>query len=465
MASLDYTSWKTALPREFFQNSIDARAKTIHVTFDGNTVTVVDDGTGMTLDVIQNKLLVLGASGKDAGGAVGAFGKAKELLYFSWPQWSIKTGDLLVEGSGPEYTINRTSSYTIGTVSKITIDDDSIGAMSSYFYEVAQKMDTRTKIYINGDLVESKSRKGRHIKSLPFGELYLNKSINSSYMEVKVQGIWMFSHYLGTSCGQFVLELSKSSIDCLTSNRDDLKWEYRSQLMAFVRDVIANEKTVTTSKKDMVERVITGAGKVRVRPEMMYEVFHNLNTTTAKINFEAALTKLGYNAEILKLRLGNEHQIDQERWSFIGYKPDFELMYTKRQANAVRRFMKQRKALTLANVWTEICKQVILDNSSGYMEFTAGFTFDKDTAACLKKEGSNVSIHINPTLIGKEGGWDKKVLSNRFLLAEELRDKAIHEVAHIKYSDHNENFVAAMHVIRAKTALNFKVYEKIGRMR
>jgi hypothetical protein len=465
MSMVDYTNWKTALPREFYQNSIDARAKNIHVTFDGGTVSIVDDGTGMSLDVMINKLLVLGESSK-ADGSVGAFGKAKELLYFSWPSWSIRTRDLLVSGSGPNYTIDTLDKSIVGTVSKISVDSD----FSRYsFTDVAEKMDTKTKIYIDGMLIQSASHRGRLIKSFDFGDLYLNKSVKSLYMSVRVSGIWMYDHYIGSSCGQLVLELSKRSIDCMTSNRDDLQWQYRNTLMGFVRELIANEKTATNPKPEMIRTVIPGEGKVRVRPEMLEAFLHGRGTVLeVRSGLIAQIASMGHDLNLVKARVANESctEPDKERLSFLGYKPDFELMYTKKQSRLVKRFMRSKKALTLATVWTEICKQVILDNSKEYMEFTAGFTFDSNAAASIRKSSNgNVAIYLNPNLIGKDGGWSNKVLSRRFLLSEELKDKAVHEVAHLMYDDHNENFVTAMHAIRAKTALNHEIYGRIGRLR
>jgi hypothetical protein len=98
------------------------------------------------------------------------------------------------------------------------------------------------------------------------------------------------------------------------------------------------------------------------------------------------------------------------------------------------------------------------------MEFTAGFTFDSETAAEIEKDSDgNVAFYLNPLLIGEDGGWNKKALTNRYLLVEDLKYKAIHEVAHISHNDHNENFVIAMNKIKAKTDLNHRLYEKIGK--
>jgi len=465
MAVVDYSNWRTALAREFFQNSIDAHSKNVNVVFNDNKITIQDDGSGMSLQTITDKLLVLGGSEKDTG-AVGAFGKAKELLYFSWKDWSIRTRDMIVIGHGPNFTIDNTIDSIKGTISTITVDKELFeSGVYSAFENVAKLMDTPTKIFIDGLECSCSNHRGRLIKSFDFGDLYLNKSINSVYMEVKISGIWMHSHYLGTNSGQFVLELSKSSIDCLTSNRDDLKWQYRNDLSVFVRNLIANEKSVTSPKDNQIRTVIPGQGKVKIRPELIENIIHSgLSVAAMKTSLMEHIEKLDQDLRVFKARMNMEKTVDVERWQFLGYKPEFKLSYTKRQTSAVKRFMNKKKALKLANLWTEILKQVLLDIRDGYMEFTAGFTFDSETAAEIEKDSDgNVAFYLNPLLIGEDGGWNKKALTNRYLLVEDLKYKAIHEVAHISHNDHNENFVIAMNKIKAKTDLNHRLYEKIGK--
>ena len=47
-------------------------------------------------------------------GAVGGFGKAKELLYFAHRAYKIQTGHLIVEGSGAGYDLHRSDDYLPG---------------------------------------------------------------------------------------------------------------------------------------------------------------------------------------------------------------------------------------------------------------------------------------------------------------------------------------------------------------
>ena len=119
----DYENPHWAFVREIMQNSIDAGSRTIHWKFapspdGGLTVTITDDGCGMNRDILVNKLLELGGSGKEfRDGAVGGFGKAKELLLFSQRSYRIETHNLILEGSGADYTLADIDDFGIdGTV-------------------------------------------------------------------------------------------------------------------------------------------------------------------------------------------------------------------------------------------------------------------------------------------------------------------------------------------------------------
>src|SRR5262249_9698442 len=102
----DYADKFWAFVREVMQNSIDCGSTWVRVdlrlTGDGGTLVIVENnGEAMTRDTLVNKLLSLGESGKDfQAGAVGGFGKAKEILYFAHKHYQIESGLWVVEGSG-----------------------------------------------------------------------------------------------------------------------------------------------------------------------------------------------------------------------------------------------------------------------------------------------------------------------------------------------------------------------------
>ena len=68
-AKNDYNDWHWAIVREFNQNGMDCDSRTIQWTVaieNGQTiVTVTNDGSPMTEEVLIGKLLSLGSSGKD----------------------------------------------------------------------------------------------------------------------------------------------------------------------------------------------------------------------------------------------------------------------------------------------------------------------------------------------------------------------------------------------------------------
>lgn len=114
-----YSSPQQAFWRELGQNAIDAGAKNIHITI-GHArgkgafgrealrdevirITFVDDGHGMTADVIDNVYFRPGESTKRGLDAIGGFGRARLLTNFGQLRHRLWTLDSFVDGDGPEY--------------------------------------------------------------------------------------------------------------------------------------------------------------------------------------------------------------------------------------------------------------------------------------------------------------------------------------------------------------------------
>ncbi|MCK5342356.1 MAG: ATP-binding protein, partial [Candidatus Heimdallarchaeota archaeon] len=125
--------------REAMQNSIDAGATEIKISTEGNNITFTDNGCGMDLDVLTHKLLTLGGTKKESG-SVGGFGKAKEVLFFSWDEWFIDTGTdgetryFISEsmiGNEP-IQIYKDKDKDVGTTIGITIEDGLFGGIYNW---------------------------------------------------------------------------------------------------------------------------------------------------------------------------------------------------------------------------------------------------------------------------------------------------------------------------------------------
>jgi len=247
-AKLDYSNWKWALAREFMQNSIDCGSKNIgvNVTYHedkGATQLIVgNDGSPMTREILEDKLLSLGESGKRFHGSVGGFGKAKELLYFCWERYSIESGEWEVKGSGAEYEINarRAKEPLHGTLSDVwikgNVEDDLLRAFARFIV----MSNVKCAFVLNNTLVEERLHKGYFRRDLLFAKAYTNRQLSNALV-VRIDGTPMFTAYTRHP-GCVVLELTGDSAATLTANRDSLQHEPRVQLEEFMADLLVNKR-------------------------------------------------------------------------------------------------------------------------------------------------------------------------------------------------------------------------------
>jgi len=115
-----YSDWTLSFWREFFQNSVDAGAKSIDITvtrapsrgtFDEEApemaevtrVVIADDGCGMTKDVLEKVYFSIGSTTKKDGDAIGGYGRARLMTCFANVRYSILTKDQFVIGDGPDW--------------------------------------------------------------------------------------------------------------------------------------------------------------------------------------------------------------------------------------------------------------------------------------------------------------------------------------------------------------------------
>ena len=128
----------------------------------------------MNEDILLNKLLTLGGSHKDSPDAVGGFGKAKEVLFFTWRYWRIIT---CMDGIREYYLTsdmigNQSIGYDDGIYSKgtsIEIQYDSDMSVESWISEIKffvslcstkAKITLNCKDYINNETLEQMNMKG-----------------------------------------------------------------------------------------------------------------------------------------------------------------------------------------------------------------------------------------------------------------------------------------------------------------
>ncbi len=242
----DYANWEWAIIREFFQNSIDCGSRTITVLChedDGKThLTIENDGIPMSEEVLVEKLLALGGSGKNfEEGNTGGFGKAKEILYFCHDSYRIRTANLTVEGNGATYTLTQNGKHLRGTHSSIVIDGEHAEELIEQTNRWIDLAQCKTKFVINGIRRSADLKKGTPRRGLGFGKVYTNKSARYQ-MVVRINGMPMFTER--TSFDRMVIvELTGESVEVMTSNRDGLIRPFSSELSEFVTELAVDKRS------------------------------------------------------------------------------------------------------------------------------------------------------------------------------------------------------------------------------
>ena len=475
MAKADYRNYRQALWREIYQNSIDAGSTEIRVLFDqdNRSISILDNGCGMDLETLQNKLLALGGT-KKGEGAVGAFGKAKELELFSWEKYRLHTHNLLLMGSGDDYTITETEDYCDGCSITLYIqEDENFGYICDYATTVARLIETNCSIFVNDELVECTTPRGEFVKELELGKIYVNKELPSfHYTRVRINGIWMFDHYVGEEMPHITLELSGDSIESLTSNRDGLKGGSLDSANIFFRQLAADRKSALFPDKELI--TLRAKGTEGSKIEVSYNDIEFVETMAQNSgeDFMEALARFlsvsneDLDAALTRIRLAQEtvDRWDYEQLRFFGFRWDTVHKFEKGQESEARDFLdggiaKAKRAKTLMTLWGETLKQVMLDNRI-YEEFTIGFSWDSDQQASMEKTNDGVFFYLNPKVL------DKFPMDNRKRLVRKLRQYAIHEITHLTWPYHDENFVSRMqNVIDENTWKSDRVYDQIAKIR
>jgi len=269
--------------------------------------------------------------------------------------------------------------------------------------------------------------------------------------------------------GKVVLEIHGDSLEALTSNRDSLKGEYSRKFRDLIAEFITETKSALEPERSIVRERFTGTGKVAVSSEKMKERLREylLSLSTRDDRDEVI------DGVVDRLPEENVTSIDidrvtdtvermtgdvwdySDRFKFIGFQPDFHLIYDELQKGKgnIDRFMRGSNAGKLANAWTEVLKQVFLDIEL-YIEFNVGFNFSITQTASYEKIDGEAYFYLNPQLLLSDcEGKPKWYSSSKTLLREDLVLKAIHEIGHYRYATHNEDFVLYTEWIRARTCL------------
>lgn len=290
----EYNSWKSSWWREVIQNSVDAGATNVYLSVTKGTddagqplfvVSCTDDGAGMDDNILFNKFLTIGESGKEGAQTVGGFGVAKELILFPWISWTIHTRNRLVRGAGLSYEVLDTP-FLQGTKVEVVMPKDNATLAyyarailsKSLFPDVAFHVkDEDSKVFAThvADLVGQ-----RLVSTAPgdFARVYFTPTKHpTSYIMVRVIGprgaLFMFDKWCGTELpGQFIAEIDGSkSTSFLNSNRDGFSSE-GSDLEHLITDIAVqaakDTKSFARRFQNLFKRVYAGDPTLRFQARL-----------------------------------------------------------------------------------------------------------------------------------------------------------------------------------------------------
>lgn len=478
-AKNDYSDWKWAIAREFLQNSLDAKGTdridiSIYHNEDTQEVQLVvaNNGEVMTEDVVVNKLLSLGESGKNFEGSVGGFGKAKELCYFTHLRYDIHTGDIRVAGCGGDYTIESTG-HLAGTSSCVYMQGnndlaESLVSAFKRFIRMCQR--PNVKFFLNGTQWDANLKKGSRRRDFDWGTVYTNKSFPNKLI-VRLDGMPMFTQYVENDrC--VIVELHGKSGDILTANRDGLQYAQRQQLQEFVRQlsvdtISALKDTHTTTYTHYKGDRLKAKGAKGNMQSLIEAAYANVQQAPAPVAGEEAeaVIEVGEAVRLNEQREIVEHQEVQAPVISHEFLIRSELGKMMIPEHFTPEAFSEYSA-RLVRIWAALMLEIhmLFGNTS---DFGVGFVFNETSEAmCEKTAAYGTVFYINPAVV-KYNSFGGRSLAKRWKLNSAgkfmLLMDAVHEYCHLQVLEHNEAFASHLTNVSAIVVQNLKRFHKCFR--
>jgi len=388
-----YANWHTATIRELLQNASARNLNATRIDFhveeikDSNRIICSDNGAGMSRDVLQNVFLVLGESSKGFG-EVGGLGIARNLICFSANKYVISSSDYLVEGCGAAYEIkNKRSSFHKGCTFEIDVEQSNWVSHIKYIIDRSSLPQT---VYINGDRYSNNLRRGKLVRQLSFGDVWVNKSAENSQLIVRAGGMYMFDHAISIKV-QVIIEIDPDKAkECLTSNRDGLKWEYKKELDSFLGELAADTKSALKDKTRHFKKFVNKEVCFKSRPsekikieDVSGEIVESKKWTEETVT-KQILNSSGTTSDSTIISFG-ANPIDREVLPVYQTDPILASMMVLNESNdpktvqLIKTFYMPEKwanrdatRYQLLRQWFAVC-QIVMDELSNYTKQSFGF--------------------------------------------------------------------------------------------
>jgi hypothetical protein len=219
--------------REALQNSADANSKNFKITLiDNRNIVIENDGTPMTLDVIEKQLFVLGESTKTQGEQCGYFGVGECAIIAPCENWKIETGNIIVEN----FKVKDTDNYVKGTKHTLTFKE----AVKLWkIREFLEFYNGNMKITIKDQFGE-KQLKLRNLSkcrkfAIPNGTFTWIKSGEDKTV-IRVKGIPQTITRRWDNCGTWIIDLDSSTL--LSVSREQVRDETTNNAIERISETI-----------------------------------------------------------------------------------------------------------------------------------------------------------------------------------------------------------------------------------
>jgi hypothetical protein len=471
-----YGNPREALIRELLQNAVDAGATDIRFTLTDKTITIDDDGVGMTEEIIRPALLTLNGSYKRAGSA-GGFGAAKELIILAHSNYEVLTNDVVVRGQNIRFTLSRADQPRKGT--RITIEPHArfeygLDSYLALAREYLATCDVAPRIYLNGELQRGLSVE-RVAVTLPWGCIRMKQLRGETRDQalVRVHGITMFRRYISAMKKLVVVEIERPSTEVLTSNRDSFTYsaardfDQQITVLAIDKESFGRKKGGTAVVAGQHSYYLLLRRRSERFQQVMVELKSHLTEPTLMAHIERVFTAgdassvgAALTRAVATLQASGETRAAETIQRLL--QPDgqeeslevaFAIHYGDYDRDSLPEYFQPAKIgprlRTLVHLWRaaiqEVGKLVIADGA--HMQFRVGWTFERLDeeplpAAYAKEEGIDTFL-INPQC----PQWRQ---SPRQYLPT-LLSVAAHELLHQQgLTYHDEAFAARLTMLEGK---------------
>lgn len=481
--------------KETLQNAVDAKATEIVYTLDkrDKSFEVLDNGVGMTADIVENKFLQIGGS-KKSGTSVGGFGDAKKVICFCWEWWELESKAYVSSEMIGQEPVRKLKNGRAGTRIKANLGEYfNVDAAVSYI-ELCE-LNVKVKVFVveeNGtrsDIKLTKFVTNKPLESnLAFGDLYLGRYVRSrpnvSGCVIRINGLAMFIKSLPGIKKDMVFELRyladpKSKDYILNVQREGLDWRCEMALdkvlQMYVSEPHKAERDAT--KNDNLVTVLTGSGTCQTMTNLMsvrnvtfgrdgyqFDVPENLASAAEALisgmtgaefmnfisDYEETEGHIELNSDKIPMLTRSHDNVfsDVYPYDFI-IKGKTNLRYTS---------LKYKR---LCLLWHKMIQYVLYYNMLEEFDidigsYKIGFVFSSDEnikAQYLELDGIPTLL-LNPDVPVSASTWRGTVL--------EVMDRAVHEITHRFHPYHDGSFMEFYNRLKSVCYMNINAFFWIG---